>query len=73
MMIRNDVECKAAVAQLAQVRRQLAERRDQLKVSESEDALVDPTIEQLRSRRWALEEEIATYHRRTAQTWRFSP
>ena len=69
-MIRNVLEYKSAVARLAEERQRIAEQRDQLQQSGLSEEQVEPMIGHLKSGCRQLEEEVATYERRTAPTWR---
>lgn len=69
-MIRNESEYKSAVARLTGERRRIAEERARLQQLGLEPEQIVHAIGQSNSTCRELEDEVATYERRTAPTWR---
>ncbi len=68
-MIRNEDQYKSTVALLTERHLELAERREELRLRGLSDEQIGQMIGNLISNCQDLEEEIATYERRTARTW----
>ena len=69
-MIRNEFEYKRTVARITEHHLQLVDQHEQLRLLGFSDEQIEQRIANLKSSWQHFEDEIATYERRTARTWR---
>lgn len=69
-MIRNEFEYQSIVAELGEQRRKIAEERGRLQSQGLTSEQIDEAVDHLNTRCQQLDDEVTTYERRTAPTWR---